>query len=217
MVLVPAGEFEMGSDDGASDEIPVHDVYLEAFWIDEHEVTYDQYLEFMKRTGYSISPCGGGEDHPVACVSWYDAKAYCEWAGKRLPTEAEWEKAARGGLEGKKFPWGNEDSVREYNAENGAQFSFNRTAPVMSFSPNEYGLYDVAGNVLEWVSDWYGNDYYQISPLENPRGPSSGEYRVLRGGSWTSNVNYLRTADRAGDDPGYSYSHIGFRCATSKE
>jgi formylglycine-generating enzyme required for sulfatase activity len=217
MVYIPAGEFLMGSEEGDDDEEPVHEVYTDAFWMDQHEVTLGQYKEFLEDSGYNADPCGNGENHPAACVSWEDARAYCEWVDRRLPTEAEWEKAARGGLEGKKYPWGDQEPVCEVVAENGAQYGScnGRTKVVMSFAPNGYGLYDMTGNVWEWVNDWYDSGYYVDSPRENPPGPSSGDARVLRGNSWYGNPGNLRAANRNRRNPDDSYDEDGFRCASS--
>jgi eukaryotic-like serine/threonine-protein kinase len=222
MVYVPAGEFEIGSEDGNNDEEPVHAVYLDSYWMDQTEVTYEQYQQFVQTESYDgDSGCGSG-NHPVACVDWYGAQAYCEWAGRRLPTEAEWEKAARGGLEGMKYPWGNENPVCNSGAENGAKFDDNAgcndtgTEPVMSYAANGYGLYDMAGNVWEWVSDRYAGDYYENSPDNNPTGPDSGNYRVLRGGSWNDNGRNVRSASRDRNVPSVTWGSNGFRCARSQ-
>jgi formylglycine-generating enzyme required for sulfatase activity len=199
------------------DEKPVHTVYLKAFWVDQIEVTQAQFKKFVRAENYSANACGDGDDYPVACVSWYDAQAYCDWAGRRLPTEAEWEKAARGGLEGKAYPWGDEAPLCAPGAQNGAQYDScnGQTVPVKTFAANGYGLYDMAGNVWEWVADWYQSDYYANSPSRNPLGPEVGSHRILRGGSWSYNVNYLRVAYRHGDLPEYSASNIGFRCVVT--
>lgn len=204
----------MGS--GDNDEKPIHSVYLDAYWMDEHEVTVSQFQQFLGEEDYSANPCGSRDNHPAACVDWYDAQAYCEWRGDRLPTEAEWEKAARGDLEGKWYPWGFEYPVCETGAENGAQFQGcnGETAPVKTFASNGYSLYDMAGNVWEWAADWYGEDTYSIFPIENPQGPTDGDYRVLRGGSWGSNGEYLRAAGRGRYEPDNRDSVIGFRCAS---
>ncbi len=211
MVLIPAGEFQMGSNYGDGDEKPVHTVYLDAFYIDKYEVTNAQYKKFMDATGYKApeywnDPDLNKPDHPVVGVSWYDAVAYAEWAGKRLPTEAEWEKAARGGLVGKRYPWGDSISHDDANYDGtGGKDRWEYTSPVGSFAPNGYGLYDMAGNVWEWCSDWYYRFYYFSlyyrfyyfrSPRANPRGPDSGTIKVLRGGSWVDLVDILRVSLR---------------------
>jgi formylglycine-generating enzyme required for sulfatase activity len=215
---IPAGEFQMGSaaddPDAESDEYPQHTVYLDAYWMDQTEVTYGQFKRFMAAQNYDAYPCGEGDDHPVACVTWVDAKAYCEWAKRRLPTEAEWEKAARGGLEGKQYPWGNEAPVCTPGAANGAQFRDcgGRTVPVKTFSGNGYGLFDMAGNVWEWVFDWY--DAYPGG--DSSASDSFGETdRVLRGGSWSDDDRPLRAAYRVGAYPLVTYYYNGFRCARS--
>lgn len=190
MVLIPAGEFEMGSNDGEDDEKPVHTVYLDAFYMDKHEVTNEQYKKFMDATKYKAPrywylPNFCAPNHPVVGISWDDANEYCRWAGKRLPTEAQWEKAARGGLGGRKYPWG--DEITHNNANywgTGGKDKWEHTSPVGSFAPNGHGLYDMAGNVWEWCADWYDGNYYVNSSKLNPMGPSSGSSRVLRGASW---------------------------------
>jgi len=226
MVLIPAGEFEMGDhfNEGSSNERPVHTVYLDAFYIDKYEVTVGQYKKFISETGHRALPdwvpeYSPTDEHPVVGVSWHDAVAYAEWAGKRLPTEAEWEKAARGGLVDKRYPWGDEapDAGGKYRAnydpgDNDAD-GYEYTAPVGSFPPNGYGLYDMAGNVWEWCADWYDSNYYSNSPRENPRGPSTGSSRVVRGGSWYYSPGYLRVAYRYYRDPTLTYGHLGFRCS----
>jgi len=220
-VYIPEGEFEMGSDNGVPDESPVHTVYLDAFWMDEHEVTSGQFQEFLEEVESDAVPCGDGDDHPVRCVDWNSAQAYCEWRGARLPTEAEWEKAARGGLEGKKYPWGDESPVCQEGADNGAQYigCSKGTVPVKTFAPNGYGLYDMAGNAFEWAADWYNEDYYKNSPTNNPQSqnPSSVEIRVMRGGSYYDYGELARAANRERVDTSSSYTllNIGFRCAAS--
>ena len=220
MVYIPAGVFLMGSDVGDYDESPVHEVYLDAFWIDEHEVTHAQYNKFMKEAEHEDDTYNteSGGPNPETYATWSDAQAYCEWAGRRLPTEAEWEKAARGVLDGKKYPWGDEDPVCDDSAENGAQFTDceHGTVPVMSFSMNGYGAMDMAGNLWEWVSDWYNSGYYENSPAENPQGPASGVHRVLRGGSWYNLADLIRVANRFKLVPVNTSSNIGFRCAASE-
>jgi len=222
MVLIPAGEFQMGSDDGEDDEKPVHTVYLDAFYMDIYEVTNAQFEKFLESKGFERihwSLRRPGFSHPNSPVigAGPSAMEYCEWVGKRLPTEAEWEKAARGGLEGKKYPWGDEppdETKTNFNDHVG------HPTPVGSYPPNGYGLHDMMGNVCEWVSDWYRPDYYQSSPKRNPKGPDSGlhGWRVVRGGDWTSLPEHLSFSIRKSDYPGpvrmggYSF---GFRCAKS--
>lgn len=216
-------------------EQPQHVVYLDAFYIDKYEVTNAQYQKFMQATGHpapkywnevpalgarSDFPVGNANSqHPVVGVSWQDAKAYCEWAGKRLPTEAEWEKAARGGLIGKRYPWGEELSRDMANYGGfGGEDRWQWTAPVGSFPPNGYGLYDMAGNVFEWCADWYDANYYRNSPKRNPQGPEKASVRIARGGSWDNNflnVYYLRCAHRFYARPSTKNLLIGFRCCMS--
>ena len=191
MALIPAGSFEMDDHlDNMSDALPVHTVTLDGFYIDKTEVTVGQFKAFLADSGYNwagswdevdqYSPSG---DHPMIEVNYDDAVAYCEWAGKRLPTEAEWEYAARGGLEGQRYPWGN-DAPDGSKANYWGDGDDSGTTVAGSYSVNGHGLYDVAGNVYEWCADWYGNDYYTYSLDTNPQGPATGTYRVLRGGSW---------------------------------
>jgi formylglycine-generating enzyme required for sulfatase activity len=228
MVLIPAGEFTMGSPtgEGKSAEHPQHTVYLDAFYIDKYEVTNAQYKKFMDAKGHPDPRFWqdnkfNAPNQPVVGVSWFDAEAYCKWAGKRLPTEAEWEKAARG-TDGRKYPWGNEAPNAggiwraNYDPGDDAADGFAYTAPVGSFPAgvSPYGIHDMAGNMLEWCADWGDNNYYSVSPKNNPKGPSSGKYRVLRGGSWFNYlVNLLRAAFRGWDDPDLGYDYFGFRCA----
>jgi formylglycine-generating enzyme required for sulfatase activity len=242
MVLIPPGEFLMGSveKEGSEDEHPQHRVYVKAFYIDQHEVTNAQYRQFIEETKYREPDFRDNSylnhpGQPVVGVSWDDAAAYAKWAQKRLPTEAEWEKAARGGLEGKQYPWGdNFPDVSGYKANyyiikstpldaamlpssfvggNSAADGYQYTAPVGSFPPNGYGLYDMAGNISEWVADWYDEAYYLSSPKQNPQGPQNGRYRVIRGGAWDEFAYDLRCANRDVGNPNKSYLHVGFRCA----
>ena len=224
LVLIPAGEFQMGSEDGYDNERPVHTVYLDAYSMDGYEVTNARYAECVS-AGKCSSPAydyygnSSYTDHPVVGVDWNQAQAYCQWRGGDLPTEAQWEKAARGGLVGKIYPWSDEDPVCQKGAKNEAQFDIcepRGTVAVGSFSPNGYGLYDMAGNVGEWVLDWYQADYYSSqSTWSNPLGPSSGSDRVLRGGSWYSSVFNLHSADRDRLAPSGRDHDIGFRCSRS--
>jgi len=226
MKLIPAGEFQMGSESGDSDESPVHTVYLDAFYMDTYEVTNALY-EMCVEAGICTEPYSKGsssrdsyygnpsyDDYPVIYLEWEQARDFCEWRGARLPTEAEWEKAARGGLEGKLYPWGDqeEDCTRaNYEAENG--YCEGDTTRVGSYAPNGFGLFDMAGNVWEWVMDWYGETFYSSSSSENPTGPSSGSNRGLRGGSWFNEATDIRVAIRGRNFPNYRNFIIGFRCA----
>jgi len=226
MVLIPAGEFQMGDalgdafNEGNNDERPVHTVYVDAFYMDVYEVTNEQYKKFMDATGHKAPGYWNNNSYnepkqPVVGVSWHDAIAYAEWAGKRLPTEAEWEKAARGGLVGKRYPWGDDISHDDANYDGtGGKDKWEYTSPVGIFAPNGYGLYDMAGNVWEWCADWYDPGYYAKSPKSNPKGPSYGQWRVFRGGSWCyTDADCLLVATRGFDlDPSYNDDSVGFRC-----
>jgi formylglycine-generating enzyme required for sulfatase activity len=220
-VLVPAGEFTMGSLYGDADEQPVHRVYLDAFYMDKYEVSVGQYAAFLQTTGDDPPPNWytmnqpSHQKRPVVNVDWADAARYCKWADKRLPTEAEWEKAARG-TDGRHYPWGN-------NAPTSLHANYFKTewnnhwalVPVgkLEDGKSPYGIYDMAGNVWEWVSDWYDNDYYKNSPSKNPTGPSSGERKVFRGGSWESGGLSLQSTDRSSTTPAKRLYISGFRCA----
>jgi formylglycine-generating enzyme required for sulfatase activity len=220
MVVVPAGEFMMGSPTGDSDEQPAHKVHVDAFSMDKYEVTVGQYAAFLQAKG--IDPPSdwktmnqpAHQKRPIANVDSTDAAAYCQWAGKRLPTEAEWEMAARG-TDGRLYPWGN-DPPTPLHANFGKTDWNNHgvLAPIGSFEEGKspYGIYDMAGNVWEWVSDWYDYNYYKISPSQNPTGPSSGGTKVIRGGSWYSNPRAMRSANRSLISP-TDQGLNGFRCA----
>jgi len=221
MVLVPAGEFTMGSSTGDADEQPAHQVYVDAFSMDVYEITVGQYADFLQATEAN-SPSDwktmnqpAYQKRPVANVDWADAAAYCKWAGKRLPTEAEWEKAARG-TDGRLYPWGNDPPTpRHANYGKTGSHNHGALAPVgmLENGKSPYGSYDMAGNVWEWVSDWYDNDYYKNSPSQNPTGPASGESKVLRGGSWDSDPQQLRSALRYFHRSAHRHKDYGFRCA----
>jgi formylglycine-generating enzyme required for sulfatase activity len=217
----------MGSDSGHDDEQPVHTVTLIDYYMDVYEVTNAHYVACVDAGGCT-PPYGTSSfthsnyyrnivymNYPVIYVHWNQAKTYCEWRGARLPTEAEWEKAARG-TDGSTYPWGNttpSKSLVNYND------SIGDTAEVGSYESGKspYGMYDMAGNVWEWVNDWYDFDYYRSSPTDNPQGPSSGNYRVLRGGAWSSPVHkyedFLSSARRDGFDPDLGNYDLGFRCS----
>jgi formylglycine-generating enzyme required for sulfatase activity len=290
MAWVPGGSFLMGSEDPRfPDAKPVHEVSVDGFWMDRHEVTNEEFARFVKATGHvttaeqvpnlpdvppekrvpgSIvyrkpregtperpgeywweyvpgacwkhpegpgSTLAGREKHPVVHVSWVDAEAYAKWAGKRLPTEAEWEYAARGGLAQAPFAWGRTAKPDErwmaniwqgeFPAKNSGEDGYPGTAPVMSFPPNGFGLFDLSGNVWEWCNDWYLDSYYRSSPSGNPRGPSKAESRdpvepgipkrVQRGGSYMCSDQYCTrymNGGRGKGDPESSHAHVGFRC-----
>jgi len=220
MAVVPAGEFMMGSPNGDSDEEPAHKVYVDSFSMDKYEVTVRQYAEFLQATGVN-SPLDwqtmnqpAHQKRPVANVDWADAAAYCKWAGKRLPTEAEWEKAARG-TDGRLYPWGN-DPPTPLHANYGKTGSHNygtlAAVGTLENGKSPYGIYDMAGNVWEWVSDWYDYNYYKNSPSQNPTGPSTGGTKVIRGGAWNSNPRAMRSANRSLISP-TDQGLDGFRCA----
>jgi formylglycine-generating enzyme required for sulfatase activity len=220
MVFIPGGYFTMGSD--TDDESPRHKVWVDPFFMDKFEVTNHQYKEFIEATGHPKPPFFNDSDlnksdQPVVGVSYYDAASYAKWAGKRLPTEAEWERAARGGLKGKYFPWGDKPVTSRCNyAPKGSKEAdgYEYTAPVGKFPSNNYGLYDMAGNVWEWCQDFYDAEYYKTSPVKNPLGPDSGYTRVLRGGSWLSiNPKYLKCSSRLELKPFVQDRYYGFRCA----
>ena len=234
MALVPAGPFEMGSLVGEVDERPVHTVRLNAFYIDQYEVTNSQYDICLKEgacepttdttafeSSYSRGVYYGNPEYanyPLIYVNWFEAREYCAWRGGRLPTEAEWEKAARGGLESEEYPWGDVAPVCKAGAENGARFDDDMecnnsdTQQVGSYSENGYHLYDMAGNVWEWVIDYYDENYYANSLTDEPSGPETGNYPVVRGGSWNSALEHLRVSDRRFNDSKSGSFNIGFRC-----
>ncbi len=213
MAFVEGGWFDMGATKGVPDETPVHRVYLDAFFMDRCEVTVAAYKKFCDATGrsmVSMLPEGRSLDQPVTNVSWDDAVAYAAWAGKRLPTEAEWEYAARGGKQGPAGIYSGgtiPDEVGWYYQNSGAHVN-----AVAQKRPNALGLYDMTGNVWEWCLDWYEGGAYSQSPEKNPRGPENGQMRVLRGGSWSSDLPDLRCTRRFSSSPATSYYDFGFRC-----
>ncbi len=215
MVLVPAGEFWMGTDNMGA-ESPRHRVHLDAYYIDKVPVTNALYERFIRATSRQdpsdwSNTNFNGPTQPVVGVSWHDADAYCKWAGKRLPTEAEWEKAARG-TDGRKYPWGDQWDPSHANS---AESKLGKTTPVGSYlsGASPHGALDMAGNVWQWVDDWYDKDYYQRSLERNPRGPEFGTARVLRGGAWFSFPLALRSSSRLDYTPGHRGVSLGFRCA----
>ena len=234
-VPVPAGEFEMGAegDPASADEGPKHKVFVDAFLIGKYEVMNSQYHSFVKATGHRLPEncCDPKynlwkgdlvppdvEKLPVVNVSWDDAVAFCKWNDSRLPTEAEWEKAARG-TDGRTYPWGNEPP-----SGNRANYSFDPVSvwegPASlakrnqyEFGKSPYGALEMAGNVWEWVQDWYDENYYKSSPAKNPAGPDKGEARVIRGASWRNTADMLRAANRNKHAPGERRVYVGIRCA----
>ena len=222
LVHVHAGPFEMGSEGGFSNERPVHTVELDGFYIDKYEVTNAQYEAFVTTgdglpSDYADDNSFNGPQHPVVGVSWLDAQMYCGWAGLRLPTEAEWEKAARGS-DGRTYPWGEGIDGDKANYQNSGDAFDNGTTPVGHYPDgvSPYGAFDLAGNVWEWVWDRYDGEYYASSPSSNPQGPSSGSFRVLQGGARLGNLGFLRAAYRRGVGPAASGSVVGFRCAQTE-
>ncbi len=235
MVFVPPGPFLMGSQHGDHDERPIHEVYLDAFYIDRYLVTNAEYARFLNVNGNRLEggkkwldihnplfprlckireekgrfvPHRGFENHPVVRVTWFGALAYARWVGKRLPTEAEWEKAARGGLIGKAYPWG--DAITEDHAN---IRGLRATTPAGSYPPNSLGIYDLVANVWQWCSDWYDPEYYSRSPYYSPKGKEQGSHKVLRGGSWFHQESW-RVAMRGADSPdSHHFCFVtGFRC-----
>lgn len=233
MILIPAGPFTMGSFDGLPNERPEHQVTLDVYYIDQYEVTLGLYRKFLEEAQRDAPPTWDDEatttvpDHPAVGMAWKEAEAYCKWAGKRLPTEAEWEKAARG-TDGRRYPWGHmQPFVDIANYNRGVWVSDAITlVPVTSGvegmsvrhglkegGKSPYGLYHMAGNASEWVADWYDREYYQKSPDKNPTGPAEGEKKIIRGGSWVDLPAALRVTARFSADPAFEDRTIGFRCA----
>ena len=221
MVLVPAGEFLMGSSTEEADERPERRIYLDAFFMDQNETTVGQYASFLEATSHnaplewSIMSRPMHQRRPVVNVDWADADAYCTWAGKRLPTETEWEKAARG-TDGRIYPWGNESPTTLHanlRKERWSNHYVLSTVGSYEAGKSPYGIYDMAGNVWEWVSDWYDAEYYETAPLQNPTGPARGTSKMVRGGSWGSRAEGLRSAERETHVPSFQGYGTGFRCA----
>ncbi len=223
MIQIPAGLFLRGTDVGGFDERPPREIFLDAFQIDRYEVTNFQYAQFASAVGHrKAGPPSRyakniarmrGPNQPAVYVSWDDAAAYCQWKGKRLPTEAEWEKAMRG-TDGRLWPWGN---VEQLDGANWARVNdgYEASAPVGTFKADvsPYGVMDGAGNVMEWVEDWYSEGYYKGSSEKNPPSPEHGVYRVLRGGGYTTTGGDLRVTSRSKMVPDFRDETIGFRCA----
>jgi formylglycine-generating enzyme required for sulfatase activity len=221
MALIPAGEFLMGAEDLMPDARPVHRVFVSAFWIDRHQVTNAQYRKCVEAGGCLPPKDQQGFDdadraqHPVTNVTWGQSRGYCQWKGKRLPTEAEWEKAARG-TDGRRYPWGNSDELIKARLKSGEiKTVSNGTEAVGSQSAivSPYGVYDMVGSVAEWVKDWYGEDFYQVSPSRDPQGPVRGSFRVLRGGPLSERPLESHVSYRSWDEMTYWGPTVGFRCA----
>ena len=221
LVTIPAAWFLMGSNSGQDCERPIHRVWVDAFQIAATQITNAEYEKFLCATGNPPPPFWSDEhfnhlQQPVAGVSWFEAQAYCEWLASqsrqpfRLPTEAEWECAARGGIEQHDFPWGNEppQSLPDYASrwQNGPE-------PVARYAPNAFGIYDICDNVHEWCSDWYDPAYYAHSPERNPQGPATGNRKSSRGGSWRHHVKVARCSARSSIPPEFQYADYGFRIA----
>jgi formylglycine-generating enzyme len=231
MVTIPAGEFLMGNPEGKGrdDERPQRSVYLDEFAIDQVEVTNERYMAFVKSIGHrtppnpygtgSLQSITGIEQLPVVQTTWYDAKSYCSWAKKRLPTEAEWEKAARG-TDGRLYPWGNEPPTAK-RANFDREWEDEQTLHAVGSLPDgdsPYGVKDMAGNVREWISDWYDADYYQHAPNRNPQGPDKkGVVRSIRGGSWHSPASDITTSARGRGGFALQTHGTGFRCVRGLE
>jgi formylglycine-generating enzyme required for sulfatase activity len=223
-IEIPAGVYRMGQADGRDDEQPLHEVAVSSFRLGRYQVTNGQYDHFCRATGHA-APRFRGQEHfddpeqPVTGVTWFDAVAYCEWLAEtcgplRLPTEAEWEWAARGGLDGKLYPWGNEPFSER---ENYAARWRKGPEPVGTSAPNGYGLYDMCENVHEWCSDWYDPEYYSVSPCEKPIGPPTGTRRASRGGAWRHQIKIARCAARSSIPPHLESADYGFRVACGTE
>jgi formylglycine-generating enzyme required for sulfatase activity len=233
MRVVPAGPFPMGvpsgDRDGGRDEYPRHEVFVDTFVIDKFEVTNGLYLEFVKSTGHRVpqnpknpsrtlwqgnSITESVAERPVINVDWFDADAYCKWADKRLPTEAEWEKAAKGTSD-RRFPWGNVEPTAKHLNYNQRWIGEKTLMPVGSYDAgmSPYGVYDMAGNVWEWVNDWYDAQYYEQSPNKNPQGPDRGSKKVIRGAGWQNETPTVRIFTRVDSDPSVRNESTGFRCA----
>jgi len=246
LVYIPRGDFLMGStdtDQGSDfDEQPQHIVSLDAYWIDQTVVTNAMYVAFLNKNGnltedhttwldaadedvliYQVGDVWqsirGYENHPVVEVTWYGAQAYCKWVGRRLPTEAEWEKAARGPSTGlgdaRIYPWGDEIDCDKAQYANCSGALLSANSKPAGASP--YGVLGLSGNTWEWTADWYSDDYYALSPSENPKGPTEGETRVLRGASWEYDWKHLRAANRRHNGPAVSMHDYGFRCVIPME
>jgi len=233
MVLIPEGAFTMGAGDGSGNERPEHKVWLDSYLIDQFEVPINRYAKFLEQAKQSPPPTwdedavASAGNRPAVGLSWADAEAYCKWTGKRLPTEAEWEKAARG-TDGRRYPWGQmQPFVDIANYNRGAWVSDAVTLTAIDSGiegmsvrhgtkeggRSPFGLYNMAGNAAEWVADWYDREYYAKSPERNPKGPVKGEKKVMRGGSWADLPMGLRVTARVSAEPDFQDRTLGVRCA----
>jgi formylglycine-generating enzyme required for sulfatase activity len=216
MVLVPAGEFVMGADNDQVAAKPAHSVYLDAYYIDVYEVTQNRYRECLEAGGCTTENGKNlntpvWDEHPMMDITWYDALEYCEWRGGSLPTEAQWEKAARG-TDQRRYPWGDEPVTCERSRYGDCGWM---TAPVGSHPEgvSPYGVHDMAGNAWEWIYDWYDQDYYQISPSENPTGPEKDTgWKSERGGAWFYEASLMSSIWRNHAKPTWHFDYVGFRC-----
>jgi formylglycine-generating enzyme required for sulfatase activity len=220
---IPEGYFQMGCDEGRDDEKPLHSVWVDGFQLAAFQTTNAQYARFLESTELAPpslwnDPDFNHPEQPVVAVSWFEAVAYCDWLSDlwkktfRLPTEAEWERAARGGVEGEMYPWGN---CRPENLPDYANRWKSGPEQVGLQAPNAYGLFNMGDNVHEWCADWYDASYYFVSPERNPQGPPSSSRRASRGGSWRHHIKVTRTAARSSIPPQLKYADYGFRVAAS--
>ena len=222
MVTIPGGWFFMGSDTGQANESPVHRVWIDRFAIGRYPVTHREYEEFLAATHHPAPPFWSepmfcAAEQPVVGVNWSAALDFCRWSSERwkktfrLPTEAEWERAARGGREGARYPWGDESPQEK--SFRGCDPNSGGPLPVGANEPNDFGLYDMSEGVHEWCSDWYDSNYYRSSPARNPTGATAGTRRSSRGGSWRHRIPFSRCAARSSLPPEFHYADYGFRVA----
>lgn len=221
MVVIPAGEFLMGAEDGLQDARPMHRVYLSSYWLDIYEVTNARYRQCVEGGGCTVPKDRMTFDepqnaqHPVTNVTWNQARSFCQWQGKRLPTEAEWEKAARG-TDGRRYPWGNDETVLRTRMRNGELKTGASGAALVdrqAATGSPYGVLNLIGSVSQWVKDWYAEDFYKTSPARDPQGPARGSFRVLRGGEWNEKPPDFRASYRGWDEVTYWGPTVGIRCA----